>query len=330
MRGLRLGALIAATGVRIIPARAGFTAPAGPVAAARWDHPRSRGVYEVDVPVKSLLNGSSPLARGLPGDHITGWWEAGIIPARAGFTGRRSRRRGSRRDHPRSRGVYADRWLIRTVHDGSSPLARGLPQDRPLPRGPLGIIPARAGFTRISDSVATDLADHPRSRGVYLITAQVRGQVPGSSPLARGLHDGSMKAVWTNRIIPARAGFTTNQRSCDASTPDHPRSRGVYNAALALGHPTGGIIPARAGFTDPRGGSRGRCRGSSPLARGLHVKPLSAYPARGIIPARAGFTHDRRADQAPAPDHPRSRGVYSALEGHTVAPPGSSPLARGL
>ena len=310
MRGLRLGALIAATGVRIIPARAGFTAPAGPVAAARWDHPRSRGVYEVDVPVKSLLNGSSPLARGLPGDHITGWWEAGIIPARAGFTGRRSRRRGSRRDHPRSRGVYADRWLIRTVHDGSSPLARGLPQDRPLPRGPLGIIPARAGFTRISDSVATDLADHPRSRGVYLITAQVRGQVPGSSPLARGLHDGSMKAVWTNRIIPARAGFTTNQRSCDASTPDHPRSRGVY-APVSLESPY--------------------WTGSSPLARGLQRRPGAGSPygwdhprsrgvyrsqgritrtLPGIIPARAGFTRET-TERIPRPrDHPRSRGVY--------------------
>ena len=71
---------------RIIPARAGFTAPPARPRSGSQDHPRSRGVYEVRERIASLLVGSSPLARGL---HV---WvedasdEAGIIPARAGFT----------------------------------------------------------------------------------------------------------------------------------------------------------------------------------------------------------------------------------------------------
>ena len=102
--------------VRIIPARAGFTAhapaspnpgtdhprsrgvydglvPAGPVRADRrpsqWDHPRSRGVYPRLDPGPPSRLGSSPLARGLQwyGWSITN--QQGIIPARAGFTASR-------------------------------------------------------------------------------------------------------------------------------------------------------------------------------------------------------------------------------------------------
>ena len=173
-----------------------------------------------------------------------------------------------------------------------------------------------------------------------------------------------------NRIIPARAGFTTGPTSSTTSTADHPRSRGVYpgrprsrrrvrgSSPLARGLRgtrvlclrTGRIIPARAGFTGglsrsclcdwdhPR--SRGVYRlppeqteiagGSSPLARGL----LAAYHApvcvTGIIPARAGFTACPRSRRRSPADHPRSRGVY--IRRRAVGPlvVGSSPLARGL
>jgi len=52
------------------------------------DHPRSRGVYHDSPHRKSLLHGSSPLARGLPWWLVVGGWWLGIIPARAGFTRR--------------------------------------------------------------------------------------------------------------------------------------------------------------------------------------------------------------------------------------------------
>mgnify|MGYP001676416991 CR=1 FL=1 len=70
---------------------------------------------------------------------------------------------------------------------------------------------------------------------------------------------------------------------------DHPRSRGVYL---------------------PRCGQQHGQQGSSPLARGLHMRPLNKRVTKRIIPARAGFT----------------RSVSASFQVLT----GSSPLARGL
>ena len=132
---------------RIIPARAGFTRRLHAQVRGRRDHPRSRGVYMAPSPSSSLTQGSSPLARGLHSAGCGACSHRGIIPARAGFTAHRRFSCMSGRDHPRSRGVYADHD-VGVVHDqGSSPLARGLLG----PLGPAdisyGIIPARAGFT---------------------------------------------------------------------------------------------------------------------------------------------------------------------------------------
>ena len=94
-------------GLRIIPARAGFTAMSGPMRARRhMDHPRSRGVYAADPAATALNDGSSPLARGLQGLYDELHAGRRIIPARAGFTGPALRERRPGPDHPRSRGVY--------------------------------------------------------------------------------------------------------------------------------------------------------------------------------------------------------------------------------
>ena len=174
--------------------------------------------------------------------------------------------------------------------------------------------------------------------------------LPGSSPLARGLP--------RRRVGVRPAG------------QDHPRSRGVYGGAAALG-PVGpgssplargllhgicvsiketGIIPARAGFTPglvlppaevedhPR--SRGvyrqpsktwrPTRGSSPLARGLLRRRPGRVGEQRIIPARAGFTVSAAGGVRRTRDHPRSRGVYSSSARSPPSRVGSSPLARGL
>ena len=173
---------------RIIPARAGFTSPAPSTRPTPTDHPRSRGVYNVNNGPLRALEGSSPLARGLPAHLRLGAQGDGIIPARAGFTRRRASSKAPRPDHPRSRGVY--RGVKKKVLNpgGSSPLARGLP---PPPGGaarPHRIIPARAGFTARRSSPARARWDHPRSRGVYVVVNAPHKAVDGSSPLARGLH----------------------------------------------------------------------------------------------------------------------------------------------
>ena len=158
-------------GLRIIPARAGFTErPSGRLSRGP-DHPRSRGVY---VPAGRRGHGREDRERR-------------IIPARAGFTSSSRTRTPPEKDHPRSRGVYNRSSSRRCIRDGSSPLARGL---HTAARGHgvgAGIIPARAGFTRSACPSRRPSGDHPRSRGVYYPSVRVSGTMSGSSPLARGL-----------------------------------------------------------------------------------------------------------------------------------------------
>ena len=254
--------------------------------------------------------GSSPLARGLHNDVERRFVRERIIPARAGFTAGHCHHFCESQDHPRSRGVYQVREGLIPDARGSSPLARGLPFSTATPASAFRIIPARAGFTPHEDGEPRASADHPRSRGVY----------------RRILRPPRMR----RRIIPARAGFTMPPDCLHPPPQDHPRSRGVYgggggghrcvpgSSPLARGlrgrclldRGRQRIIPARAGFTgtDPRNGGDGRdhprsrgvygmvgvtmggAEGSSPLARGLHVRSFPGAPPPRIIPARAGFT----------------------------------------
>ena len=278
--------------VGIIPARAGFTG------GGRWwscgvpDHPRSRGVYVVLLCTCGPRRGSSPLARGLRHRRhrtpaapriiparagFTSVWGVDqlpprIIPARAGFTPGSPRSPIMPRDHPRSRGVYATRIWVVSAMSGSSPLARGLLIEITPHVVPLRIIPARAGFTTAPGIQAMLEADHPRSRGVYSLPAEVRRVAEGSSPLARGLRAGLGCESPSSRIIPARAGFTTKTGRRSSPSTDHPRSRGVYFHTPLIAFQTAG---------------------SSPLARGLRCSCGHGVGVAGIIPARAGFTARR-------------------------------------
>ena len=98
-------------------------------------------------------------------------------------------------------------------------------------------------------------------------------------------------------------------RTARSKASDHPRSRGVYEAAELGG---------------------ARIWGSSPLARGLPRVPWAFWVEKRIIPARAGFTENIGLRPGSAPDHPRSRGVYKEVGGVSTHVLGSSPLARGL
>ena len=159
-----------------------------------------------------------------------------------------------------------------------------------------------------------------------------------------------MWAVEEARIIPARAGFTPDNRRGTQRHGDHPRSRGVYNDlhgcldrrpgssplarglrdfkdALRLGF---GIIPACAGFTLYDTVPQPHEEGSSPLARGLLSGLGLASVVLRIIPACAGFTVTAPWVGTRRRDHPRLRGVYARDSRPSRAPGGSSPLARGL
>ena len=227
-RGLRCDRIRGAAAPRIIPARAGFTPGCRSGEAPGADHPRSRGVYDEDRAHSEETFGSSPLARGLLATDVDANGAPGIIPARAGFTSALMAAALSPWDHPRSRGVYSSWYGRRSRQPGSSPLARGLRPARCRGDSQWRIIPARAGFTPRPQPARSPPTDHPRSRGVYARCVRGLTSSIGSSPLARGLRlDADGEAVLT-RIIPARAGFTTDEQRRVPGRVDHPRSRGVY------------------------------------------------------------------------------------------------------
>ena len=227
-RGLRHVSTVKAGDPRIIPARAGFTPGPEHPPQLDGDHPRTRGVYSWPGGLRSPTAGSSPHARGLLHDPPGHRRIDRIIPARAGFTSFGGVGEGEWKDHPRTRGVYWVVWPACSMTTGSSPHARGLPPPDHHRQGRLGIIPARAGFTRPPGRRRCGRWDHPRTRGVYDVVEPGEVARLGSSPHARGLLHPPEHEPLRLRIIPARAGFTGR------GPPDHRRP---------------GIIPARAGFT---------------------------------------------------------------------------------
>ena len=91
----------------------------------------------------------------------------------------------------------------------------------------------------------------------------------GSSPHARGLRDLTLLHGVAERIIPARAGFTSRcAPAASRSGGSSPHARGL-RASVCSSHLVIRIIPARAGFT---GGGRGARPGGPdhPRTRGVY------------------------------------------------------------
>ena len=166
-RGLPGSRWCSSLGLRIIPARAGFTRTILITPEGEADHPRTRGVYRPFCLVRHHIPGSSPHARGLPSRPYPCEYAKGIIPARAGFTAFLLSMRRMMADHPRTRGVYVKTWGSPYGNSGSSPHARGLLLEWLRWRDSGGIIPARAGFTAADALLIAVWPDHPRTRGVY-------------------------------------------------------------------------------------------------------------------------------------------------------------------
>ena len=257
----------------IIPARAGFTVMCAPPWLLGGDHPRTRGVYRYVCPSVASRGGSSPHARGLRRGRGRRPARGRIIPARAGFTSSTLFPVALITDHPRTRGVYVLDDAIALHSGGSSPHARGLPPRDGLPDPRAGIIPARAGFTwpmtvttggrgRIIPARAGFTShpfpgafparDHPRTRGVYLLSGPRLHPGAGSSPHARGLRCDDERDDRDDGIIPARAGFTQAESTPSTPPPDHPRTRGVYATALQIPAFELGSSPHARGLRGPQ------------------------------------------------------------------------------
>ena len=153
--------------LRLIPARAGNTSTAAGTGVSMTAHPRSRGEHHRLDKVGMTSFGSSPLARGTrtvsTATPIALW----LIPARAGNTRMFPDGVKPVAAHPRSRGEHVqDDYPARARH-GSSPLARGTPDQRHLSFSTQRLIPARAGNTQRAHHLSCNPPAHPRSRGEH-------------------------------------------------------------------------------------------------------------------------------------------------------------------
>ena len=151
----------------IIPACAGSTRRRRSPRGCSRDHPRMRGEHVPFCAMFVSWVGSSPHARGAPGDSVADAGDDGIIPACAGSTPLVSASIASVRDHPRMRGEHLVLVSSVSVLAGSSPHARGAqPAEvrRPVVHG---IIPACAGSTSCPYRSCSAAWDHPRMRGEH-------------------------------------------------------------------------------------------------------------------------------------------------------------------
>ena len=151
---------------RIIPAHAGQTVGSPSWTAWRPDHPRACGANSSGGRTCPTVLGSSPRMRGKRLRRVGCGDCRRIIPAHAGQTNGRSRRRRRTSDHPRACGANIDVSNWQAGIDGSSPRMRGKQRDAFHVVAGFGIIPAHAGQTPISRGVSDmDFGSSPRMRG---------------------------------------------------------------------------------------------------------------------------------------------------------------------
>ena len=202
---------------------------------------------------------------------------------------------------------YKHRGSI-TPNPGSSPHVRGALFWCSGVCPDSGIIPACAGSTGATTSVACLPRDHPRMCGEHMRNRRSTRRQKGSSPHVRG----ALKAMCCNSriagIIPACAGSTPPCPGRAAIHWDHPRMCGEHYGD--------------SDFVD-------ELEGSSPHVRGaLHVITIGQN-RRGIIPACAGSTRKQSIGGCCVRDHPRMCGEHRVLLAVFEQIAGSSPHVRG-
>ena len=155
-----------------------------------------------------ILQGSSPLTRGIRTANLALYSLARFIPAHAGNTPLPTLAEAGSRVHPRSRGEYNQKGNFPSCRQGSSPLTRGIHRHDDQRNLCSGFIPAHAGNTGRYTVDHQHSEVHPRSRGEYPLLSQQRQTLQGSSPLTRGI-PGQFEGVAIQiRFIPAHAGNT--------------------------------------------------------------------------------------------------------------------------
>ena len=243
-------------GTGLIPACAGKTKYLPGTSGGSPAHPRVCGENSARTPARESYSGSSPRVRG---KHDRGGGEAQglrLIPACAGKTGARPRKRGCWSAHPRVCGENGGRVLTHTTPIGSSPRVRGklepLEQVVCLHR----LIPACAGKTRRCSWRAGPTGAHPRVCGENNDVEDAHSSSPGSSPRVRGKRRVGRGWWRWRRLIPACAGKTIPWRAMQKGDRAHPRVCGENTAS-------------RCGMSS--------VAGSSPRVRGKHERAVFGH-----------------------------------------------------
>ena len=193
-----------------------------------------------------LLDGSSPLSRGIPLESLFRVFAFRIIPALAGNTDGKTPSPPLSGDHPRSRGEY---WIA-----------------PPMCTTDTWIIPALAGNTPWKPTSPVGTRDHPRSRGEYVDAPHVVCGLQGSSPLSRGIPSRPYRPESSRRIIPALAGNTLVDKGFY-----QPDLSDLGNPLLARLRFSKSLAPRRRRPPSWRGGSSGSA--SEGPGRTIRVSP---------------------------------------------------------
>ncbi len=171
---------------RKVPACAGPTRSRSRQASTFAEDPRVRGADATGSSFSRSRLGGSPRARGRRRGNARGVLVARRIPACAGPTPWRARRRSLRPEDPRVRGADQCVQCLPCLTNGGSPRARGQQGPAVRARPSQGRIPACAGSTRCRSPSWSSGPEDPRVRGVNTRpAASIRARI-GGSPRVRG------------------------------------------------------------------------------------------------------------------------------------------------
>ena len=167
--------------------------------------------------------------RGARGLHDGYRHPAGLIPARAGSTRRRTISSTGTRAHPRPCGEHGVSLVLWVGWWGSSPPVRGARVVENERKAAEGLIPARAGSTPGLSALSVPRRAHPRPCGEHLSTVRDISSVLGSSPPVRGAPGIQAYLHAAPGLIPARAGSTLNRHPALGLVRAHPRPCGEHS-----------------------------------------------------------------------------------------------------
>ena len=242
-RGKRAGPLLAGHAVRLIPAWAGKTrsTPTDPWSCQA--HPRAGGENYERKTGQPITAGSSPRGRGKPPWVRLIPSRNGLIPARAGKTSTTRVEHFQHTAHPRAGGENAPSTAYPSHSPGSSPRGRGKRAASRRSHHQYRLIPARAGKTSTPTTPVRSCSAHPRAGGENGPNQPGNCFSAGSSPRGRGkLVEGRLQ-VLRHRLIPARAGKTSDPAYGRAlSMGSSPRGRGKHFLTCAFIERIGQIL----------------------------------------------------------------------------------------